>query len=211
MGCFMYESLDSLAGRLLYSFAKSLPGNVLLAVTSALSFGAAIFQFLDPAWRVPQSHPLSSSYLLFLGVSSGIMAIMGTAERRSELQTRRQELARLRANSLPDRAKHAAQVLQEATTLVEELQAELTARTALLEDVRRQVAETTERAADMARLSAVDEETTRVLNKYFDEALKHRLGELEHSARGREWLIGTVVAVAIGILAILFSHFVLGF
>lgn len=130
---------------------------------------------------------------------------------RKAIRARRASLAQLRATGLPERAKHAAQVLQEATTLVEELQAELTARTALLEDIQRQVAQGTERAADMAKLSAVDEETTRVLNKYFDEALKHRLADLEHSARGREWLIGTVVAVAVSVIAILFAHFVLGF
>ena len=63
----------------------------------------------------------------------------------------------------------------------------------------------------MEKLSSVDDDTTRVLNKYFDEALKHRLANLERSARGREWLIGTVGAVVVGIGAILFSHFVLGF
>jgi hypothetical protein len=63
----------------------------------------------------------------------------------------------------------------------------------------------------MAKLSHVDEETTRVLNKYFDEALKSRLEALERGARGREWLIGTVVAVVAGVVAILVAHFALGF
>jgi hypothetical protein len=123
----------------------------------------------------------------------------------------RTRLAQLRAESLPDRAKRAAQVLQEAITLVEELKSELDARTALLASIKRQAAEATERATDMAKLSHVDEETTRVLNKYFDEALKSRLEVLERDARGREWLIGTVVAVVAGIVAILVAHFALGF
>jgi hypothetical protein len=127
------------------------------------------------------------------------------------IRQRHAYLAWLRIGSLPERAKHAAEVLREATTLVEELQAELTARTALLEDVRRQVAETTERATDMQQLAKVDDETTRILNRYFDEALKRRLESLEHSARGREWLIGTVVAVPVGILVILLAHFAFGF
>ena len=130
---------------------------------------------------------------------------------RRQIKDRQEDLARLRADSLPERAKHAASVLQEATTLVEELQAELTARTALLEDVKRQVAETNQRAAEMKKLSHVDEETTRILNKYFDEALKSRLETLEYGARRREWLLGTVGALAFGIIAILFAHFVLGF
>jgi hypothetical protein len=123
----------------------------------------------------------------------------------------RERLARLRAESLPERAKHAARVLQEATTLVEELQAELTARTALLEDVRRQAVETSQRIADMQQLSHVDDETTRILNKYFDEALKHRLDDLEHGSRRREWLIGLPIALTVGIIAILFAHYILGF
>lgn len=123
----------------------------------------------------------------------------------------RERLAELRADSLPKRAKRAARALQEATKLVEELQAELTARTALLEDIKGQVANAAERATDMERLSEVDDQTTKILNKYFDEALKRRLEELEQGARKREWFIGTVIAVAVGVTAILFSHFVLGF
>ena len=107
--------------------------------------------------------------------------------------------------------RHAARVLQEATSLVEELQVELIARTALLEDLRCQAAETAERVADMEQLAKVDAKTSRVLNRYLDEALERRLGILEQSARRREWLIGTIVAVAVGVIAILFGHFVFGF
>lgn len=60
-------------------------------------------------------------------------------------------------------------------------------------------------------MAKVDAKTSRVLNRYFDEALERRLGLLEQSARRREWLIGTIVAVAVGVIAILFAHFVFGF
>lgn len=103
------------------------------------------------------------------------------------------------------------QVLQEATTLVEELQAELNARTVLLEDVQRQLAESTQQAADLETLSSVDDETTRILNRYFDKALKDRLGGIEHTSRIREWLIGIPVALMVGITAILVAHYLLGF
>lgn len=149
-----------------------------------------------------------SSVDLALCVSTAFLIGVGALQ---TLVYRREQLAALRADSLPERAKHAADVLQQASTLVAELQAELTARTALLEDVKRQVAETTQRASDMEKLTSVDDDTTRILNKYFDEALKHRLENLEHGARGREWLIGTVIALVVGIGAILFSHYVLGF
>jgi hypothetical protein len=127
------------------------------------------------------------------------------------LRTRRERLAQLRAVTLPDRARHAAEVLQQATRLVEELQAELTARTALLEDVKRQAEQAAKRAGDMEKLSSVDDETTRILNTYFDEALKHRLEVLERVSRQREWFIGTVVAMAVGVIAILCAHYFLGF
>jgi hypothetical protein len=49
------------------------------------------------------------------------------------------------------------------------------------------------------------------MNTYFDDALKRRLEHLERSARGREWLIGTVVALLVGIGAILLARYALGF
>jgi hypothetical protein len=127
------------------------------------------------------------------------------------LRVQKERLAALRADSLPERAKQAADVLREATTLVQELQDELTARTALLEDVQRRVAEGSRQADDLEKLSHVDNETARAFNNLLDEALKRRLEELERGARQREWFIGTVVAVPVSIIAILFSHFVLGF
>jgi hypothetical protein len=120
-------------------------------------------------------------------------------------------LAALRADSLPERAKQATDVLREATTLVKELQDELTARTALLEDVQRQVEEGRLKVDDLEKLSQVDDQTARAVKTLVDETLKRRLDELERTARQREWIIGTVVAVSAGIIAILFSHFVLGF
>jgi hypothetical protein len=154
--------------------------------------------------------PLAMFSFLMATACLGAAGSIGRLAYRAILD-HRARLAQLRAESLPDRAKRAAQVLQEAITLVEELKSELDARTALLASIKRQAAEATERATDMAKLSHVDEETTRVLNKYFDEALKSRLEALERGARGREWLIGTVLAVVAGVVAILVAHFALGF
>ena len=58
---------------------------------------------------------------------------------------------------------------------------------------------------------SVDDETTRILNRYFDKALKDRLGGIEHTSRIREWLIGIPVALMVGITAILVAHYLLGF
>jgi hypothetical protein len=113
-------------------------------------------------------------------VPTALAVVVLAAALASGLRTlqlyRRQEHERpaaLRAGSLPERAEHAAAVLQEATTLVEE--------------------------------------TIRRVNDIVDQALKRRLDDFERVARQREWLIGTVVALAIGFIAILAAHFILGF
>jgi len=105
---------------------------------------------------------------------------------------------------LPERAKHASEVLQEATTLVQELQDELTARTELLEDVRRRVEEASRQAEDLERL---DDETVRVATNLVDQVFKSRLGDVKREGR----FIGTMGAFVIGIIVIVFAHFVLGF
>jgi len=109
-----------------------------------------------------------------------------------------------RAGSLPERAKHASEVLQEATTLVQELQDELTARTELLEDFRRRVEEASRQAEDLERL---DDETVRVATNLVDQVFKSRLGDVKREGR----FIGTMGAFVIGIIVIVFAHFVLGF
>lgn len=63
----------------------------------------------------------------------------------------------------------------------------------------------------MEVLSHVDEETTQAINRYFDEALVRRLGDLERGARRREWLLGTIGAVSFGIISILVAHYLFGF
>jgi transcriptional regulator GlxA family with amidase domain len=130
---------------------------------------------------------------------------------RREIERREQLIAELRAPFLPARVERVTEALREATTLVEQLKRELDARTALLAEIKDQVAATTERATDLEKLAEVDDDTTRALNRYFDGALKHRLGELEQSARRREWLLGTIGAISFGIIAILLSHYIFGF
>lgn len=124
---------------------------------------------------------------------------------------RRAALAELRSSTFPHRVNVASTALREATLLVEELRAELEARMALLQDVRRQVEDTEQRARDVERLSHVDESTSQALNRYFDEALARRLGDLERESRRRDYLLGTFGALAFGIAAILLSHYLFGF
>ena len=123
-------------------------------------------------------------------------------------QLDRRRFAELRADRLPERVKCAARALKEVTVLVEDLKTELSARTALLDNLKQQEADTAQRAADMDKF---DEDTKRILNNLVDSALKGRLNEIEQSTRRREWFIGTVIAAAVGVIAILISHIVFGF
>jgi hypothetical protein len=148
-------------------------------------------------------------------IAEGVFGLLGTGFMfwliGKRLSERKSQLAELRADTLPDRAKRAAQVLQQAVTLFGELQAELDTRAALLTHAKQQLAETTQQAADMQRLAAEDPEILCIVNEGWDRALERRFGTFERGARRREWLIGTVVAIAVGVIAILLSHFLFGF
>jgi DNA-binding ferritin-like protein len=121
-----------------------------------------------------------------------------------QFQERRRQLTELKADTLPERARQAAQALQQAMRLAAELQAEMDTRTALLEQARQQT-------EDLQRLAEADPRLLRVTDERWDRAVARRFSEFERGARQREWTIGTVVAVAAGIVAILLSHYLLGF
>ena len=130
---------------------------------------------------------------------------------REQFQERRRQLAELKADTLPERARQAAQALQQAMRLAAELQAEMDTRTALLEQARQQMAETRQQTEDLQHLAEADPELLRVTDERWDRAIARRFSEFERGARQREWTIGTVVAVAVGIVAILLSHYLFGF
>ena len=153
-------------------------------------------------------------YFIFFAVfsiASCLLALLSRVPRRVHHSV----ITELRADSLSERAAHATSALQEATRLAHELTDELTARSALLEDVKRQLAEANQHAEEMRKLAQVDDETTDILNRYFDDALKTRLGELEKAARRREWGLaivgGMIVGLIVGVGSILIAHFLFGF
>jgi hypothetical protein len=189
---------------------------ITIAVATSMTAGsafasAAYFVIIDPpaaphAWY---ASPHDIGAIIFMFTMGTFLASSGVFFFRSESNIRRAEIASLRARSLPDRAKHVAEILQEATELVSELQAELAARTVLLTDLQRQVAETNEQASDMEKLEQIDEDTARILDKYFDKRLESRLDKLERGARRREWLIGTAIAFMVGVGAALIAAYLL--
>ena len=187
---------------------------VLFAAYSIYSFATNDFLYYGPHLAYANGPHLAYEKARFARHSLLIFAVICSAScvlflaSRVRPRVHYSVVTELQAGSLSERAKQATSSLQEATTLVHELTQELTARSALLEDVKRQVAEAKQRAEDMDKLAQVDEKTTRILNKYFDEALARRLNDVESGSRRREWLLGTVGAVAFGLIAILVAHFV---
>lgn len=73
------------------------------------------------------------------------------------------------------------------------------------------MAETRQQTEDLQRLAAADPGLLRVADERLDRAVARRFIEFERGARQREWMIGTVVAVAAGIVAILLSHYLFAF
>lgn len=130
---------------------------------------------------------------------------------RGRLNVRRERLAQLASPALPDRAKRAAEALSEATLLFDALRAELDTRASLVEDAKAQLAETTRRTGDLQRLAREDPEIIRMVDTRWDEALEKRFKIFGRGARHRDWLIGTVVALPIAVIAPLISHYFFGF
>lgn len=188
-------------GRGLYVFATNDFPNYGYGVYSAYLSRAAKVHFANEAFALFAAFSILPCLLFILS--------------RVPPRTHRAVITELQADSLSERAMRARSALQEATSLARELTDELAARSALLEDVERQLAAESQRAEDMKRLDKVDEDTTRIINKYFDEALKRRLDDLERNARRREWGLaiagGLIIGLIVGIASILIAHFLFGF
>lgn len=99
----------------------------------------------------------------------------------------------------------------DADRLLAELQAEVKARSTILEHLTARIEEAEQRAEDAGRRAALNEEQAQAVDTYLNRTLENRLTRLERSARRREWLIGTVIALIVGIAAILVTRFAYGF
>jgi polyhydroxyalkanoate synthesis regulator phasin len=125
-------------------------------------------------------------------------------------QRRREGLGRDNV-PLAERAQEVTDALTKAGELLEELQTEVKARSVIIDGLASQTKEAEQRAEDAVRRAALNEEQAKAVDAYLDRALKNRLTELERTAGRREWVIGTVVCLIVGIASILFAHFLFGF
>ncbi len=113
--------------------------------------------------------------------------------------------------TLEERAQEVSEALSNAAELLDELQAEVRLRSVIIKQLGEQTAEAERRSEDAVRRAALDEEEAKAVDAYLDRTLQTRLRELEKKAKRREIVLGTVVALAVGVGSILISHYLFGF
>jgi predicted nucleic acid-binding Zn-ribbon protein len=109
------------------------------------------------------------------------------------------------------RAREVSDALAKARDLLGELQAEVTARSQIIEDLAGETRQAEQRAQDAAARAGLTEKEAEAVDALLISALKQRLGELKQRARRREWSLATVVALIVGVVSILIAHLVFGF
>jgi len=112
---------------------------------------------------------------------------------------------------LSDRAREVAEALDKAGRMVQELEAEVRARTEIIEALAAETKDAEQRADQAVERAAMSEKAAKAVDAFLDRALENRIGSFEQSARRREWGLATVVAFIVGIICILVSHYGFGF
>jgi hypothetical protein len=109
------------------------------------------------------------------------------------------------------RAQEVSNALSKAGELLDELQADVLARTALIDSLAAKTQDAERRADEALTRADLSESEAKAVDAFLDRALKLRLAEVERNARRREWGIGTLVALIVGVGSILIAHFAFGF
>jgi len=109
------------------------------------------------------------------------------------------------------RAQEVSTALSRASQLLDELQSEVQARTAVIDSLVAKTQDAERRAGEALTRADLSESEAKAVDAFLDRALKLQLAEAERKARGREWVIGTMVTLVIGIGSILIAHFAFGF
>lgn len=112
---------------------------------------------------------------------------------------------------LEQRAALVADTVTYAVRLLDSLQKEIAARSALVQALAGKVEAAQTQAEHAAQLARLNEEQAAAVNAYLDRLLADRLGTMERHSRRREWVLATGVALIMGVASILVSHFLVGF
>jgi hypothetical protein len=109
------------------------------------------------------------------------------------------------------RAQEVSDALIRVAELVDELQAEVNARMALIESLTSKAQHAEQRADDALRRASLNEEEAKAIDTYLDRAVKVQISESERRSRRREWGLATLGGLVIGAGAIVIVHFLFGF
>jgi len=105
------------------------------------------------------------------------------------------------------RAQEVSDALIRTGQLIDELQAEVKARMALIENLARQVQDADKRADEALRRAKLSEEDAKAVDAYLNRAVS----EAEARSRRREWGLATFAGLLIGVGAIVIARFLFGF
>jgi VIT1/CCC1 family predicted Fe2+/Mn2+ transporter len=113
------------------------------------------------------------------------------------------------------RAQEVSDALTKARALMQELQAEVEARTALMDSLAAETQEAEHRSAEAILRAGISEEEAKAVDSQLDRAIQARLSTLERKARRREWGLATagglIVGLVVGVGSILLVHVFFGF
>jgi hypothetical protein len=116
--------------------------------------------------------------------------------------------------SLTEQAQMVSEALNNVRQLFEDLEAEVKARSAVVERLTGEAYQAEVRAEEALKRASLNEQEAKAVDAWLDRALQRRLSELERTARRREWLLATIISsiigLAVGVIAIVFAHFFLG-
>ena len=90
------------------------------------------------------------------------------------------------------RAQEVSDALTKAGSLMDELRAEVDARTALIDSLAAKTQDAERRSTDALRRADLNEEQAKAVDAYLDRALGVQLGLAERKARRREWGLATL-------------------
>lgn len=123
----------------------------------------------------------------------------------------RRALRATRRSPLEQRAALVAETVTYAGRLLDSLQREIAARSAIVQALADEVEASKTEAEHAAQLAQLNDQQARAVNAYLDRLLAARLDTMERHARRREWTLATIVALAVGVASILAAHFLVGF
>jgi hypothetical protein len=112
---------------------------------------------------------------------------------------------------LEQRAALVADTATYAVRLLDSLQKEIAARSAVVQALAGEIEAAQTQAEHAAQLARLNDEQAEAVNAFLDRLLAAGLGTMERHARHREWVLATVVALIIGVASILVSHYLVGF